>query len=59
MTDGRTFDVRHPDFVLIGKRGGAVVFESDDPTSHDYDRFANIAVLHVTRAEPLETASPR
>jgi hypothetical protein len=58
MADGRTFDVRHPEFVLVGRRGNAVIFESDDATSRRFDRYAHIAVLHATRAEPLETASP-
>ena len=60
MTDGRLLDVRHPDYVHIDKRGRvAVVFETADPESYTYDSYAQITLLHVTRTEPLETASPR
>ncbi len=60
MTDGKLLDVRHPEHVLIDKRGRvAVVFEIDDPDAHTYNNYAQITLLHVTRTEPLETASPR
>ena len=58
MADGKTFDVRHPEFVMVGVRGNAVIFESDDPSSRRFSRYAHIAVLHATRAGPLETAAP-
>jgi hypothetical protein len=60
MTDGRLLDVRHPEFVRIDRRGRvAMVYESYDPESYTYDSYAQITLLHVTRTEPLETASPR
>jgi hypothetical protein len=59
MTDGRTLDVHHPEFVQIGKRGNAVIFERDDPRSSRFDRYVHVAILHIARAEPLETVAPR
>ena len=60
MTDGKLLDVRHPEYVHIDQRGRvAVIFESDDSESFTYTRYAQVTLLHITRTEPLETASPR
>jgi hypothetical protein len=60
MTDGKILDVRHPDYVLIDRRGRvAMVYEADNPESRTYTSYAQITLIHVTRTEPLETASPR
>ena len=60
LTDGKLLDVHHPDFVLIDKRGRmAMIFEAEGPKARTYSSYAQIALLHVTRTEPLETAAPR
>ena len=58
MSDGRTFEVHHPDFVLVGHRT-AHIFEVDDPSSRIYSNYAVVSLLHITRAEPLPTTAPR
>lgn len=57
LTDGRTFDIRHPDFVLVGHRA-VHVYEYDDPESRRYSNYAIVGILHIVRAEPLATAVP-
>jgi hypothetical protein len=61
MTNGRKLDVHHPDYVRFEKRvRTAVVFECDDPADvYTYSNLVQIAIIHITRTEPLETASPR
>jgi hypothetical protein len=58
MTDGRTFDIHHPDFVMVGHRT-AYIFEVDDPEVRVFSNYAVISLLHITRAEPLATAASR
>ena len=58
LTDGRTFDVHHPDFVLVGQRT-AHIYEVDDPESRIYSNYAIVGLLHIVRAEPLATTAPR
>ena len=56
VTDGKTYDVRHPELVMLGKRSLAVGLAADlGQTS--YDRLAQVDLLHVTRLEPLEAAT--
>ncbi len=60
MTDGKLLDVRHPEYVLIDHRGRtAMVYESYEQEPRTYTSYAQITLLHVSRTEPLETASPR
>jgi hypothetical protein len=58
LSDGRTFDVHHPDFVMVGHRT-AHIFEVLDPATRMYSNYAVVSLLHITRAEPLATAAPR
>jgi hypothetical protein len=55
MNSGRTFDVRHPEMVRVGKRDLLVfTFVSDSPDV--YDRWENIALLLIESLSPLETS---
>jgi hypothetical protein len=58
LTDGCTFDVEHPDFMLVGKRT-AHIYEDLDPATRIFKNYAVVSLLHITRAEPLETATSR
>jgi hypothetical protein len=59
MTDGVSYDIRHPDLLLIGVRS-AIVGLTGDPSQTFYERSVKVDLLHVIRLEPLsETqASP-
>ena len=58
LTDGASFDIRHPELLMVGKRS-AVIGLTDDPSDAHYDRSVDVDLLHVVRVEPLETpASP-
>ncbi len=56
LTDGRAYEIRHPDLLLLGKRS-AVVDLVGDPAGTVYDRYVTIALLHITRLEPLDTSA--
>jgi hypothetical protein len=58
MTDGREFDVRHPDLLWVGKRT-AMVGLTGDPGQTYYERSVKIDLLHVIRLEPLEKVPPQ
>jgi hypothetical protein len=51
VSDGSSFDVRHPDSILVSRRS-AVLAVPDDPTQ-PADRFATVALVHITRLEEL------
>jgi hypothetical protein len=56
VSDGSVYDVRHPELVMLGKRSVAVGLTTE-PTQTVYDRLATVDLLHITRLEPLESAT--
>jgi hypothetical protein len=56
LTDGTTFDVRHPELFMLGRRS-VVVGVAAAPDQKYYDRSTMIDLLHVMRAELLQPAA--
>ena len=55
MNSGRTFDIRHPEMVRVGKRDLLIfTFVSDSP--HVYDHWENVALLLIESLAPLEAS---
>jgi hypothetical protein len=53
MNSGRTFDIRHPEMVRVGKRDVLIfTFVSDSPLV--YDQWANVSLLLIESLAPLE-----
>jgi hypothetical protein len=57
VSDGSSYDVRHPELLMLGLRS-VVVGLTADPNQDMYERFATVDLVHVTRIEPLELAKP-
>ena len=57
MTDGASYDIRHPDLLMVGQRTLAVGLTAK-PGQTLYDRTVKVDLLHVVRLEPLEAAPP-
>jgi hypothetical protein len=59
LTTGRTFDVYHPDLIMVGRRE-AVIGLTLDPADTVYDRSAHADLFHIVTVDPLErpTAVP-
>jgi hypothetical protein len=58
MTDGASFEIRHPDLLWVGQRT-AMVGLTGQPGQTFYERAIKVDLLHVIRLEPLEaTPSP-
>ncbi len=53
MNSGRTFDIRHPEMVRVGKRDVLIfTFVSDSPDV--YDRWENLSLVLIESLSPLE-----
>lgn len=57
LTDGSTFDIRHPEMILIARRTVAVGLPAS-AGSTEADRITTISILHIVRAEPIEAPAP-
>jgi hypothetical protein len=54
MASGRTFDIRHPEMVRVGKTD-LVIFSlvSDEPNVHDkWDTVSQFLIEHISHLEP-------
>jgi hypothetical protein len=53
LTDGRQFEVRHPDLMMVGL--GTAIIGLPQPGADDpfYERTTTISLLHIVSAEPL------
>jgi hypothetical protein len=57
LTDGAHFDIRHPDLLWVGRRS-AYVGLTGQPGQTLFERAVKVDLLHISRLEPLEPASP-
>ena len=55
MSDGRVFDVRHPELALVSRRFVMVV-EHSDQTPGLVERLHDCAIIHIARLERLAEA---
>lgn len=55
LTTGATYDIPHPDLIMIGKRS-AVIGITNDSNATVYDRTLKVDLLHVVAVEELPTS---
>ena len=54
LTDGRTYDVRHPELAMVGRSTVAIGVPAPDDPSPVYDRRVTVSLLHIMQVEPRE-----
>jgi len=58
MTDGVSYEVRHPDLLLVGKRTVVVGLVGDGAQEY-FEQTIKVDLLHIIRLEPIGApASP-
>jgi hypothetical protein len=55
LTDGQTYDVRHPDVVLVLRQRVDIGLQPD-PQTGVLERVAHCSLLHIVRVEELPPA---
>jgi hypothetical protein len=56
LTDGTTYEVRHPDMVIVGDRFVAIGVPRS-PDGSVADRVETAALIHIVRLEPIGAPS--
>ena len=53
LSDGRSFDVRHPELAMVGR--STVIVGIPDPSAEEpiYDRSIDCALIHITSLEAI------
>jgi len=52
LTTGATYEIRHPDLIMVGRRS-AIIGVTKDPEGTAYDRTIRVDLLHVVGIEDL------
>ena len=55
LTDGRTYDIIHPEFAMLGR--SVVVIGFGAPADGIADRMVTVSLVHVMQVEPIDTAA--
>jgi hypothetical protein len=58
MNSGQTYDIRHPEWVVVG-RSFVTIHESDDPKTGIADRFFLVSSMLMEHTEFLDGPTPR
>ena len=57
LTTGATYDIRHPDLIMVGRRS-AIIGIVNEPNGTVYDRTFKVDLLHVVGIEELPVHPP-
>ena len=57
LTDGTTYEIRHPELVKVGMTKAEVYFPKDDEPHAVVLRRESITLVQITRLVPLESSS--
>jgi hypothetical protein len=56
LTTGATYDIRHPDLIMVGRRS-AIIGVTKNPEATRYDIATQVDLLHVVGVEELPTST--
>ncbi|HWG41451.1 MAG TPA: hypothetical protein VN688_01605 [Gemmataceae bacterium] len=54
LTDGSTYEVRHPELIMLGRRY-LVLGIAADPSQTVFDQSVDIDLFHIVRMDYVET----
>jgi hypothetical protein len=57
LTEGSTYEIRHPELCMPGRRSAVIGLNPSDETDLLFGRSVTIDLLHVVKLEPLDTPS--
>jgi hypothetical protein len=54
VSDGSTYEVRHPELVMVSPSRVLIFMPLADQPYPAFERFDSIALVHITRLEPVD-----
>ena len=58
LTDGRTYDVMHPELAMVGRSWVQVGLARPGDPENIAERLISVSLLHIMQIEPLESVVP-
>ncbi|MEX2305996.1 MAG: hypothetical protein WD738_00275 [Pirellulales bacterium] len=59
LTDGRTYDVRHPEMAMVGRSTVAIGLPANGQDETIYDRLVTVDLLHIMQTEHVDSAGKK
>jgi hypothetical protein len=56
LTDGRSYDVRHPELAMVGRTTVAIGLTTNGANEPIYDHLVTVDLLHIMQTEHINTA---
>ena len=53
LSNGQTFDIRHPEMALVTRAGIVIAIPGTNPNEPYPDHFGIVAPIHIKNIEPL------
>jgi hypothetical protein len=57
LTTGSTYNIRHPDLIMVGRRSAKIGI-TNEPSGTAYDRTIKVDLLYVVGVQELPLALP-
>jgi hypothetical protein len=54
LTEGSTYEIRHPELCMPGRRSALIGLNPSNETDLLFDRSVTVDLLHVVKLEPLD-----
>jgi hypothetical protein len=54
LTDGRTYEIRHPELAMVGRSIVAIGVPRPNDPRPVFDRLVTVSLLHIMQIEPSE-----
>jgi hypothetical protein len=58
LSNGQTYDIRHPEMALVTRAAIVIAIPGTDASANYPDRFAIVAPIHINNIEPLSVGAP-
>ncbi len=55
LTDGRSYDVRHPELAMVGRSTVIVGLPAPGEAEPVFDRAVTVSLLHIMQMQPVES----
>ncbi len=59
LTEGSTYEIRHPELCVPGRRSAFIGIAAPDDPDRLFERSVTIDLLHIVRLESIEPVSRR
>ena len=57
LTEGSTYEVRHPELCMVGQRSAILGLGPSNDPDLLFERSVNVDLLHIVKVELLESAA--